>query len=69
VVPLKTRQVTPLELQTPPVASPAGESFRGYYIIERWTPLAVRRRRKFNIVVYSQLKLNIVVWPEAKVII
>jgi hypothetical protein len=32
-------------------------------------PLAVRRRRKFNIVVYSELKVNIVVWPEAKVII
>jgi hypothetical protein len=31
----------------------------------------VRRRRKFDIVVYSELKLNIdiVVWPEAKVII
>jgi hypothetical protein len=27
----------------------------------------VRRRRKFNIVVYSELKVNIVVWPEAKV--
>jgi hypothetical protein len=30
LVPLKTRQVPPLELQTPPVASPAGEKFRGY---------------------------------------
>ena len=29
----------------------------------------MRRRRKFNIVVYSELKVNIVVWPEAKVII
>jgi hypothetical protein len=29
----------------------------------------VRRRQKFNIVVYSELKVNIVVWPEAKVII
>jgi hypothetical protein len=38
-------------------------------LIERWTPLAMRRRRKLYIVVYSELKVNIVVWPEAKVII
>jgi hypothetical protein len=31
--------------------------------------IAVRRRRKFNMVVYSELKVNIVDWPEAKVII
>jgi hypothetical protein len=30
---------------------------------------ASRRRQTFNIVVYLELKDNIVVWPEAKVII
>jgi hypothetical protein len=30
VVPLKTRQVPPLELQTPSIARPAGERFEGY---------------------------------------
>jgi hypothetical protein len=29
----------------------------------------VRRRQKFDIVVHSELTVNIVVWPEAKVII
>jgi hypothetical protein len=31
-------------------------------------PVAVRRRQNFNRVVYSELKVDIVVWPEAKVI-
>jgi hypothetical protein len=70
VVPLKTRQVPPLELQTPPDCRPAGERFRGYDSCGRcYILIAERRRQNFNIVVFSELKVNIVVWLEANYII
>jgi hypothetical protein len=66
VVPLKTRQAPPLELQTPSVARPTGENFKAMRAADAGSS-APRRRQKLDIVVYSELKVDIVVWPEAKV--
>jgi hypothetical protein len=56
VVPLKTRQVPPLEQQKPPVASPTVTGKRLRIVVIR----AVRRRRKFDIHVVVCSELHVI---------